>query len=128
MGQEFPDTARLHPDDLAALARAVAAELRGDDEDVEPIPEGAEYATAPQLARRYQVSEKWVNKHAAKLGATPISDARNSKRRFHLRTADAFMASRREPDHAPPVRRGQARKTQRRATHTPSGIPLPDFV
>lgn len=115
------DLARLHPDDLVALARAVAAELRPE---VEPIPQGAEYATIAQLAQRFQVSEKWINKHAAQLGATPISDARNSKRRFHLATADAFMAGRREPDQASPARR---RTRKRPATHTRSGVRLVDF-
>ena len=114
--------ARLHPDDIAALARALAVELRGEDDA--PIPEGATLTDARHLARRYQLSEKWVAKHATELGATPISDSRNSKLRFHLATADAFMDSRRRHPVWPQRSTGGRKPKQRPArTHTASGLP-----
>ena len=75
------------------LATAVAA-VR-DDGGGPRIPDGATYATASQLAARFQLSVQWVHSHAADLGATPISDSPNSKVRYHLATADAYMDARR---------------------------------
>lgn len=59
-----------------------------------PLPDGAKYATAEQLAARYQLSLQWVESRAANLGATPISDSTNSKLRYHFATADAYMDAR----------------------------------
>lgn len=88
------------------------------------IPEGAKYATSEQLAARYQLSVQWVEARAANLGATPISDSTNSKLRYHLATADAYMeARRRRPQ--PRVRGAGGRKPkQTKRTHTRTGRPL----
>jgi hypothetical protein len=59
--------------------------------DVSP---GQMYVTAAQLAHRYGVSLRWVNRYKQDLGATPISNAVNSKLRYHLGTADAYMEAR----------------------------------
>jgi hypothetical protein len=69
------------------------------------IPDGAKYATSEQLAARYQLSVQWVEARAANLGATPISDGANSKLRYHLATADAFMGRQATPAFAPGSRR-----------------------
>jgi hypothetical protein len=69
--------------DLAALD---ATELE--------ISPGQIYVSAAQLAHRFGVGVKWVNAHKLRLGATPISDSANSKLRYHLPTADAYMHGR----------------------------------
>ena len=83
-------------------------ELAGRDrkhrDDVLRIPDRAKYATSEQLAARYQLSVQWVESRAAELGATPISDSTNSKLRYHLATADAYMDSRRRRPTALPTR------------------------
>ncbi len=58
------------------------------------IPPGQLYVSAAQLAHRFGVGVKWVNAHKLKLGATPISNSTNSKLRYHLPTADAYMHGR----------------------------------
>lgn len=58
------------------------------------IPPGRLYASAAQLAHRYGVGLKWVNEHKLHLGATPISDSANSRLRYHVPTADAYMNAR----------------------------------
>lgn len=90
------------------------------------IPEGANYATSEQLAARYQLSVQWVESRAANLGATPISDSTNSKLRYHLPTADAYMDARRR---RPPARvrgAGGRKPKARKRTHTRTGRPLLD--
>jgi hypothetical protein len=95
-------------------------------DDAPSIPNGAKYATSEQLAARYQLSVQWVESRAAKLGATPISDSTNSKLRYHIATADAYMDSRRR--RAPTRVRGTgARKPKpRKRIHTRTGRPLLD--
>ena len=50
--------------------------------------------SAAELAHRYGVGVKWINEHKLQLGATPLSDAANSRLRYHLPTADAYMLGR----------------------------------
>ena len=99
---------------------------QGDSSDEPRIPDGAKYATSEQLAARYQVSTQWVESRATNLGATPISDSPNSKLRYHLTTADAYMdARRRRPP--PRVRGAGGRKPkQKKRPHTRTGRPLLD--
>jgi hypothetical protein len=94
------------------------------DNDRFVLPEGALYATARQLSRRYQVSVKWVAARSVLLGATAISDAANSELRYHLPTADAYMEARRTTPPARPTSR--ARKSGPPAT-TRNGSPLLSF-
>ncbi len=116
-------------DRLADRLSGQIAELAGAharDGQVPPIPDGAEYATSEQLAARFQVSVQWVESRGANLGATPISDSANSKLRYHLATADAYMDARRR---RPParVRGAGGRKAKlRKRTHTRTGRPLLD--
>ena len=113
-------------DRLAERIAAVAIQNQEDRDHVPAIPEGAKYATCEQLAARYQVSVQWVESRAANLGATPISDSTNSKLRYHLVTADAYMDARRRrpPSRARPAG-GRKPKASRR-THTRTGRPLLD--
>jgi hypothetical protein len=113
-------------DRLVERIAAVAIQNQDDRDRVPPIPEGAKYATCEQLSVRYQVSVQWVESRAADLGATPISDSANSKLRYHLVTADAYMdASRRRPPIR--VRRAGGRKPKpRNRTHSRTGRPLLD--
>jgi hypothetical protein len=105
------------------------AELAGRDRkhrDVLSIPDGAKYATSEQLAARYQLSVDWVESRGAKLGATPISDSTNSKLRYHLATADAYMESRRRRAATRVRGTGGRKPTPRKRTHTRTGRPLLD--
>jgi hypothetical protein len=111
------------------LVGRMADSANRDDEEpnrVPRVPDGAKYATADQLAARYQLSVRWIESRAANLGATPISDSTNSKLRYHLATADAYMDARRR--RAPTRARGTGgRKPKpRKPTHTRTGRPLLD--
>jgi len=108
------------------LATAVAAVH--DDDGVPRIPDGATYATASQLAARFQLSVQWVHSHAADLGATPISDSANSKVRYHIATADAYMARRRIVPKTTSRSPGGRRPRPTPRTHTRSGHPLLDVI
>jgi hypothetical protein len=54
---------------LATVAATSVAAVR-DESGGPRIPDGATYATASQLAARFQLSVQWVHSHAADLGAT----------------------------------------------------------
>ena len=111
---------------LAGSVAQLADRHRKRRDDVLPIPDGAKYATSEQLATRYQLSVQWVESRGAELGATPISDSTNSKLRYHVATADAYMDSRRR---RPPTRvrgTGGRRPKPRKRTHTRTGRPLLD--
>jgi hypothetical protein len=104
------DPARLHPEDVPALARALAEALSPEaqrpgvatgrhihsrpagHDDPHVIRPGQVYATKRQLARRLGVSEDWIEAHEVELGITPLSDDRRSPKRFHIDTADEYMA------------------------------------
>ena len=77
-----PATGQTDPD--SDLAGAQSLEI---------LP-GQFYVSAVQLARRFGVGVKWINEHKVHLGATPISDSANSKLRYYLPTADAYMHGR----------------------------------
>lgn len=100
-----------------ALSAPVGAGARADlADDPEPdttrleIPPGQFYVSAAQLAHRFGVGVKWVNEHKVQLGATPISNSANSKLRYYLPTADAYMHGRTlapvEKRRRPRVKRG----------------------
>ena len=113
---------------LATVAATPVTAVR-DDGGGPRIHDGATYATASQLAARFQLSVQWVHSHAADLGATPISDSPNSKVRYHVATADAYMARRRivpKTTSRSPGGRRPPRPTPR--THTRSGHPLLDVI
>jgi hypothetical protein len=113
-------------DRIAGTMADIASAHRQEDSLVATIPDGATFATAEQLAARYQLSVQWVESRAANLGATPISDSTNSKLRYHLATADAYMEDRRR---RPPARirgAGGRKPKPRKRTHTRTGRPLLD--
>ena len=115
-------------DRLLTTAAAVFVAALHDDGAVPRVPDGATYATAPQLAARFQVSVQWVHSHAADLGATPISDSPNSKVRYHIATADAYMARRRIVPKTTRRSRGGRKPKPAPRTHTRSGHPLLDVI
>jgi hypothetical protein len=135
---EVPDpgpAARVAPSlsdaDHRAIARYVVGLLRGGDPKpggrvVAPVPDGAMYVRAEQLMGRYQVSMKFIRRHAVELGATRLSDAANSKLRYHLPTADAFIASHRKHPECPP--RPDRRRGTGGRSHTTTGAPLVPFT
>jgi hypothetical protein len=113
-------------DGLVERIAAVAIRNQEDRDHVPPIPEGAKYATCEQLAVRYQVSVQWVESRSADLGATPISDSANSKLRYHLVTADAYMDARRRRSPTTVRRAGSRKPKASKRTHTRTGRPLLD--
>ncbi len=115
--------------DHRAIARYVVELLREERESpatrISPqVPTSARYVKAVQLMDRYQVSMKFIRSHATQLGATRLSDAANSKLRYHLPTADAFIASHRKRQAFPRARSRGGARTMR----TPSGAPLVPFT
>lgn len=92
----------------------------GDPLELRP---GQEWASAEQLARRFDMSLKWIHKHRAELGGRRISpDVANSKWKFHVPTADTWMrAGMAQPRR--PVKRG-ARAVAELAA---AGSPRRDF-
>ena len=113
-------------DRLAGRMADLANRDHEDSSDEARIPDGAKYATSEQLAARYQVSVQWVESRATNLGATPISDSANSKLRYHLTTADAYMEARRRRP-ATRVRSAGGRKQKaKKRTHARTGRPLLD--
>jgi hypothetical protein len=82
---------------LSPRAEATRPTNAGSGSDEGPsleIPPGRLYASAVQLAHRYGVSVKWIKERKVHLGATRLSDSANSRLRYHLPTADAYMHSR----------------------------------
>jgi hypothetical protein len=126
-----PAALELSDADHRAIARYVVAMLREErssprEVPAAAVPAGAQYVRAEQLMARYQISMKFIRRHAVELGATRLSDATNSKLRYHLSTADAFIASHRK--HPEPSPRAADRRRAALRTHTPNGAPLVPFT
>jgi hypothetical protein len=113
-------------DPLVGRVVDLSGRERNHRDDAPGIPGGARYATSEQLAARYQLSVQWVESRAAELGATPISDSTNSKLRYHLATADAYLDSRRRQPQARVRGGGGRRRKPTNRTHTRTGRPLLD--
>jgi hypothetical protein len=95
---------------------------------VEPIPAGALYARADQLAARYGVSVEYVGAHKRELGRTRISPGRgNSKYVYHLATADAYFVSLRVDEPVSTGQRGHRGKRRTVRASSPAGSPLVSF-
>ena len=113
-------------DPLVGRVVDLAARERKRRDDVPTLPDGARFATCEQLAARYQLSVQWVESRAAQLGATPISDSTNSKLRYHVATADAYMDARRRRPTARVRGGGGRRRKPTKRTHTRTGRALLD--
>jgi hypothetical protein len=95
--------ARMHPDDLAALADLIAERLRPmiDAPDPPSCPRCGALAwekpvllTAAEVARSYGVSAQWVRDHASDLGVLRLGDGPRPRLRFDAeRVATALNAS-----------------------------------
>jgi hypothetical protein len=70
-------TDRLHPDDIEAIARAVAEILRQDGP-----PATGELLTAADVAQRFGVTRQWAYQHAGQLGALRLGDGPKARLRF----------------------------------------------
>lgn len=109
--------ARLHPDDLAALADLVAervlaglAEERGPDEDERLL-------TAAEVARRFRVSPEWVRENAGRLGVLRLGDGPRPRLRFDPeRVAEELSArpvrGRSDAPNGPPGRVSRRRRAR----------------
>jgi hypothetical protein len=82
------------------------------------IPPGQFYVSAAQLAHRFGVGVKWVNEHKLQLGATPISNSANSKLRYYLPTADAYMHGRT----LTPIEKRRRPRPKRRSSGSGQGL------
>jgi hypothetical protein len=130
-GSAGRDAPSLSDADHRAIAQYVVGLLRGEGPKPEgrvvaSVPDGAVYVRAEQLMERYQVSMKFIRRHAVELGATRLSDAANSKLRYHLPTADGFIASHRKHPECPP--RVDSRRGTGARSHTATGAPLVPFT
>lgn len=77
---------RLHPEDVAAIARQVAALLRDE-------PQAPRLLTAEQVAERFGLTAAWIREHATELGALRLGDGPRPRLRFAADTvADALNA------------------------------------
>jgi hypothetical protein len=77
---------RLHPDDVEAIARQVAALLRDE-------PQAPRLLTAEQVAGRFGVTSAWVRQHAVELGALRLGAGPRPRLRFNADTVgDALTA------------------------------------
>lgn len=98
--------ARMHPDDLAALADLIAERLRGTPEGArvasgtpacprcrETPREGPILLTAREVAERFGVSAEWVRDHAAALGAVRLGDGPRPRLRFDAEKVAAALSS-----------------------------------
>ncbi len=103
-GQALPSKLDQLVSAMNQLVAGLSEDARLDDPLV--IQPGQIWVTADQLARRYGVTRKWVAARTRELGAAPISDSPNSKLRYRLPTADAYMDGRmrERPPRAKPIR------------------------
>ncbi len=113
--------------DALARVEALGAQLQTEREADAAlvVADGQLWATGEQLARRYAVSREWVLTRPRQLGAAPISDSANSKLRYHLPTADAYMEGRMQ---RPQRRASRASRARRPGAHRRSAVPQLDFV
>ncbi len=77
---------RLHPDDVEAIADAVARRLTDGG--------GPVFVDAATLAARFSLSRSWVYEHADELGAVRVGDGPRAGVRFEVEVAAAALRSR----------------------------------
>jgi hypothetical protein len=127
-GAAVQEPPRMHPDDLALLAKMVgelaqpSVRARRCTEDNDVIPPGATYATARQIARRFQVDLDEVYAAPEFFGAV---ERPGKHKRYCIAVADASWALHRVEQQM--GRRPAARRTARRP-QAPAGPPLVPFV
>lgn len=117
------EPARLHPDDLTALAEMVAGRVAALLHGEERPPA---LLTAVEVAERYGVSADWVRSNADRLGVVRLGDGARPRLRFPAAAvADALNASpgggrsKVSESPAPP-----ANRTRRRPTPMGTGVDL----
>lgn len=108
--------AAKHPRLLALLENDFVEQAGAQVEDPAVISEGQLFVTTEQLARRFGVEPRWIRARAANLGGVRLSDASNSKLRYDIRIADAYMDSQRLQPKRTGQRRKQTRARGKRAT------------
>lgn len=109
---------RMHPDDIVALAQAVAANMSGASHRKGSVTRI--YCTADELAARYGVSRDWVYTHADELGATRLGTGPRARMRFAVATADLWMM-----EHAGgPVQPRRRRRNRHAGQKTRNGSPM----
>lgn len=106
------EPARLHPDDVKAIARAVVALLREE-------PRGsADLIDAAEVGRRFSVTAEWVREHAEDLGVLRLGNGSRPRLRFDPERVAAALSPRvtggrsgreEEPAGAPVARRRRPR-------------------
>ena len=103
--------ARLHPDDIEAIALRVAAAL---------TQETRPFLSAQQVADRYGMTREWVYLHKNELGAVPLGTGAKPRLRFPLDACDQYfrdkVEARRAKSQPRPRRRGVRRQDHSGAT------------
>ena len=84
-----PEPARLHPEDVEAIARRVADLLRE-----EPPVGGSRLVDADALARDLGVTPEWVRDNADRLCAVRLGDGPRARLRFDPERARAALTGR----------------------------------
>jgi len=121
--------ARLHPDNLAALADLVAERVAARLGDGRRPDEEERLLKAAEVARRFRVSPEWVRENAERLGALRLGDGPRPRLRFDpARVAEEVSArpvrGRSEAPDGPPER--VSRRTRSRRSGKRTGL-LPVF-
>lgn len=129
VGAAVPELPRMHPDDLALLAKMVGElaqpsvrACRCEVEHKDVIPAGSLYATARQIARRFQVDLDEVYADPEFFGAV---ERPGKHKRYCIATADANWAA--HGFERPTRGRRSARRTTRRP-QAPAGPSLEPIV
>jgi hypothetical protein len=111
---------RLDPEQLAELARLIAAELQGSATATSSLVDAAE------LAERLGVDRSWVYEHAAELGARRLGEGSRPRLRFDVAEAERRLAScsASRGSTAPAERVVERSAARRRRRGSGSGAPL----
>lgn len=108
------EPARLHPEDLEALADLVAERVTAALRD-RPPADRAELVDAAEIARRFHVSRDTVYALADELGAIRLGDGPRPRLRFDAERVAAALAERasttlRSSEQKPPAARPRRRR------------------
>jgi hypothetical protein len=109
--------ARLHPDDLTALADLVVERVLAGLAEDRRLDEEERLLTAADVARRFGASAEWVRENAERLGALRLGDGTRPRLRFDpVRVAEALSArslrGRSDAPDRPPERASRWRRSR----------------
>jgi predicted DNA-binding transcriptional regulator AlpA len=109
---------RLHPDDIEAIARRVAALLADAD---------GRLIDAAEVAERLGKSRDWVYENRAELGAVAMGDGPRPRLGFPLSAVIAYSTNRCTPSPAAPAVEPEPRRCSGRRRRSPAAS-LADYL